>query len=181
MSITSHVSRFTSLAGVPLAVLRVLFLRRASTKPPLRYILLIALMLSAGACGAINPQYRFNNQVRLAIYEYDRQRRGPVDDLVIHFRRDEPRIKFAGQSENGGRTVWLYPAGAREFFALRPPGATYLYIQAIEYNDDRSAATVTVFRGDGTGYEGRLLSLQRAGNNHWSVTGEVELEGDSPG
>jgi hypothetical protein len=138
--------------------------------------ILLLLILPALACGIINPRYQLNNEVRLAVYEYEREARGPVDDLVIDFQRDEPRIKFEGQSENGGRTVWLYRLGAKEFFALRPPEDTYLYIQKIEYNKDRSVATVKVFRGDGQGYEGRLLTLLRDKDHHWSVINEVEIE-----
>jgi hypothetical protein len=140
--------------------------------------ILLFLVLPALACGIINPRYQLNNEVRLAVYEYEREARGPVDDLVIDFERDEPRIKFEGQSENGGRTVWLYRLGAKEFFAQRPPEDTYLYIQKIEYNNDRSSAAVNVFRGDGRGYEGRLLALIRDEGHHWSVINEVELEPD---
>ena len=139
--------------------------------------ILLLLALPALACGIINPRYQLNNEVRLAVYEYEREMRGPVDDLVIDFQRDEPRIKFERQNENGGRTVWLYQLGAKEFFALRPPEKTYLYIQKIEYNNDRSA-TVNVFRGDGRGYEGRQLILARDENDHWSVVNEVEIESE---
>jgi hypothetical protein len=140
--------------------------------------ILLLLALPALACGITNPWHQLNNEVRLAVYEYEREMRGPVDDLVIDFQRDEPRIKFEGQSENGGRTIWLYRLGAKEFFALRPPEDTYLYIQKIEYNNDRSAATVEVFRGDGQGYEGRQLTLARDENDHWSVINEIEAEVD---
>jgi hypothetical protein len=143
--------------------------------------ILLLLILPALACGIINPQYQLNNEVRLAVYEYEREARGPVDDLVIDFQRDEPRIKFEGQSENGGRTVWLYRLGAKEFFALRPPEDTYLYIQKIEYINDYTVATINVFRGDGRGYEGRQLTLQRDEEQHWSVVNEVEIKEGSSG
>ena len=137
--------------------------------------LVISLLMLALACGVINPHYQFNNEVRLAIYEYERKIRGPVDDLVIHFNRDEPRIRFEGQNQNGGRTVWLPSAGAEEYFVIRPPERTYLYIQEIEYNEDRSAATVKVYRGDSAGYQGWQLTLTRGQDNRWSVMDEVEL------
>ncbi len=139
--------------------------------------LLICLLLLALACGVINPQYQFNNDVRLAIYEYEWKTRGPAADLVIHSNRDEPRIPFEGQNRNGGRTVWLPSAGAEEYFAIRPAERTYLYIQEIEYNEDRSTATVKVYRGDGAGYQGWQLTLTRDQNNRWSVMDEVELSG----
>jgi hypothetical protein len=137
--------------------------------------LVIGLLLLALACGIINPQYQFNNEVRLAIYEYERKTRGPVDDLVIHFNRDELRIPFKGQNQNGGRTVWLPSAGAEEYFAIRPPERTYLYIQEIEYNEDWSTTIVKVYRGDGAGYQGWQLTLTRGQDNRWSVMDEVEL------
>jgi len=140
--------------------------------------LLAFLLLPSMACGFITPQYETNNDVRLAIYEYERDIRGKTDDLVIDFQRDEPRIKFEGQSENGGRTVWLYRLGAEEFFALRRPEATYLYIQGIEYDGDHRTATARVFRGDGSGFEGRILTLKRAENNRWSVINEAEMIAD---
>jgi hypothetical protein len=99
---------------------------------------------------------------------------------VLDFQRDEPRIKFEGQAEHGGRTVWLYRPGAAEFFRLRPPQATYLYIQDIQYNNDRSTATVKVFRGDGSGYIGRELTLQRDADRQWRVTQDIEIERTTP-
>ena len=154
------------------------FIRLASTVASrLRLTgLFLILILPALACGFINPRYQLNNEVRLAVYNYEQEVRGKADDLVIDFQRDEPRIKFEGQSKNGGRTVWLYRLGAKEFFALRPPDDTYLYIQGIEYNDERDVATVRIFRGDGSGYNGWVLTLQHGSDHLWSVTSEVEIE-----
>jgi hypothetical protein len=139
-------------------------------------ILCVLLSLSVLACGAMNPRYQTNNQVRLAVYEYERKVRGPADDLVIDFQRDEPRIKFEGQNDNGGRTVWLYRAGAKEFFALRSPDSTYLYIQNIEYADNYRAATVKIYRGDAHSFKGRQLTLKLGDDGHWAVTTDVEIE-----
>ena len=142
--------------------------------------ILILLLLPILACGYINPVYQTNNEVRLAVYNYEREVRGKTDDLVIDFQRNEPRILFTGQDEDGGRTVWLYRMGAREFFALRPPEKTYLYIQNIDYNDDYTTATVTIYRGDGSSYQGRQLTLEK-GAGGWQVTGDIEIETtDSP-
>jgi hypothetical protein len=143
---------------------------------PVRIVsVLVLLLLPILACGYINPVYQANNEVRLAVYEYERETRGKVDDLVIDFQRNEPRIVFAGQNENGGRTVWLYRLGAREFFALRPPEKTYLYIQQVTYNDDYTTATVTSFRGDGLGYQGRQLTLEKD-NEQWLVIQDLEAQ-----
>jgi hypothetical protein len=145
---------------------------------PCLFLILIAL-LPVLACGAINPQYQLNNQVRQAVFAYEKVTRGLAKDLVIHFRRDEPRVKFEGQNQNGGHSVWLYPAGAEEYFATRPQQASYLYIQEIQYNENQSAATVNVYRGDGAGYQGWQLTLTRDASGRWSVTEEVKINGDS--
>ncbi|MCK6624204.1 MAG: hypothetical protein L6R45_03390 [Anaerolineae bacterium] len=120
-----------------------------------------------------------NNEVRQAVFAYERAKRGPVKDLVIHFRRDEPRIRFDGQNQNGGHTVWLYPAGGQEYFATRPQTANYLYIQEIQFSEDQQIATVNVYRGDGSGYQGRQLTVTRQGTDQWMVTDEVELKAES--
>jgi hypothetical protein len=136
----------------------------------------IVLLLPGLACGAVNPEFQLNNEVRQAVYAYEWETHGPVKDLVIHFRRDEPRVLFVGQSQNGGHSVWLYPAGAEEYFSTRPQAAAYLYIQEIRYNEDRSSATVKVYRGDGSGYRGWQLTLTREADS-WRVTDEIEIEG----
>jgi hypothetical protein len=131
------------------------------------------LILPMLACGYVGNVYQNNNAVRQAVYAYEREMRGKPDDLVIDFERNEPRIVFENQSENGGRTVWLYRAGAKEFFALRPPEKSYLYIQNIEFNADYTSATATVFRGDGSGFWGRQLTLHN-NDEQWQVIQDIE-------
>lgn len=139
------------------------------------FFILAALMLPALACGLSSPRAELNNQVRLAVFEYVRQEYGPVDDLVIHFDRNDPRIRFEQQHQDRGRTVWLYQAGAREYFSVRPPEATYLYIQDIDYNDQRTIATTNIYRGNGTAYQGRQLTLVQEAPDHWVVQEDIEL------
>jgi hypothetical protein len=142
------------------------------------FFILLAFMLPALACGLSSPRAELNNQVRLAVSEYARQAYGPVDDLVIHFDRGDPRIKFEQQHQDRGRTVWLYRAGAREYFSVRPPEATYLYIQDINYNDQRTAAAASIYLGDGTVYQGRQLTLVKEGQDLWVVREDIELNDD---
>ena len=173
MNLKYQISHFTFYAPS-------VFWQAATVVSRFRFVgILIMLMLPALACGLTNPQYHLNNQIRLAVYQYERARRSPTNDLVIDFQRSEPRIKFEGQSENGGRTVWLYQLAAKEFFESHAPQKTYLYIQQIEFNGNHNMATVNVFRGDGTGYVGRQLMLQRDDGQHWSVVKDVESEEDS--
>lgn len=148
------------------------------SKPRYRlFILLAGLLLTLLACGLFTPQYELNNQVRLTVYNYERTKRGPVDELVIAFNRNEPRLKFEGQNENGGRTVWLYDLAAREYFAQRSPDSTFMYIQKIEYFDNYQQAIVTVYRGDGQVYTGRELTLQQDNpSDSWQVIAEQMLD-----
>jgi hypothetical protein len=142
-------------------------------------LIFIILLLPSVACETVNQEYQLNNEVRQAVYSYERETRGPVKDLVIHFRRDEPRVRFEGQNQNGGHSVWLYPAGAEEYFNTRPQTASYLYIQEIQYNKALSTASVKVYRGDGSRYRGWQLAVTRESEGHWAVTDEVEIEGAS--
>lgn len=147
-----------------------------NSQPRSYLFVFVVLLLSILACGPVNLQYQRNNEVRQAVFAYEQAKHGPVKDLVIHFRRDEPRLRFDRQNQNGGHTVWLYPAGGEEYFATRPQTASYLYIQEIKFSEDQKAATVNVYRGDGSGYQGRQLIVTRQVSGQWLVTDEVELE-----
>lgn len=137
-------------------------------------LLLLLTALGVSACGMFNPEYQTNNQVRLAVYQYERQQRGPTNELVLQFYRTEPRVKFAGQNENGGRTVWLFDLGAKEYFDKLSPEKSYLYIQMPKYNEARTEATVEVYRGTLAGYQGRQLTVRQTAAGGWEVSGEVE-------
>jgi len=145
------------------------------TKRTIVAALLLALLPTLAACGWLSPESAHNNPVRLAVYRYERAARGKTDDLAISFNRTELRVKFEGQNENGGRTVWLFDLAAKEYFSLLPPGRTFLYIQPVQYNADYTAATVRVYRGDKSGYQGRELELKVNNNGEWAVTGDREL------
>jgi hypothetical protein len=145
---------------------------------PIHYTLLgLVILLVLGGCGPFSPDYDQNNEVRLAVYDYEVQNHGKPDDLVIHFYRTETKVLFEGQRENGGRTVWLFDLAAREYFDLLPDGRQYLYIQQIEFNNDRTGATVDIYRGDTSGYQGRTLTLvQKAGQAQaWQVVQEAAI------
>jgi hypothetical protein len=145
----------------------------------LHFVIFTSFLLSVSACGLINSDYDENNTVRLAVYQYERRIRGKADDLVIHSLRTEPRVKFEGQAENGGRTVWLFDLAAREYFDLLPAGRTYMYIQTINYNSDRTTATVDVYRGDTTAYQGQTLTLERQATNGWQVVEDSVIADNS--
>lgn len=151
--------------------------QRAIT-PRLRAAIILALaLLPALACGWLSPEYQFNNQVRQTVYRYERDTRGKPDELAIQFNRTEPKQKFDGQRDNGGRTVWLFDLAAKEYFALLPPERTFLYIQQPQYNSDYTQATVKVYRGAGGSYQGRELQLS-LNDGAWAVTTDAELPTD---
>ncbi len=143
------------------------------------FIILVGLLLPTLACELFSTEYGLNNQVRLAVYHHERETRGQTNDLVLQFNRTEPKVKFEGQQENDGRTVWLFDMAAKEYFELLPPERTFLYVQRAEYNRDYSAATVKVFRGNGSGYKGRELALTADGNGSWTII-EDNAIADSP-
>lgn len=145
-------------------------------RPRLVALAILAVMLVG--CGPFNPSYRQNNPVRLAVFQYEVEQRGYPDDLLLHFYRTEPRVKFEGQAASGGRTIWLFDLAAREYFDLLPPGRTYLYVQEIQFNPDRTQATVDVYRGDTDGYQGHALSLTRAADDTWQVVDDVAIAND---
>ena len=151
------------------AVIRDLFYAVSQQKRPIYWVIIASALFSVSACGLIGSDSDQNNAVRLAVYQYERKIRGKTDDLVIHSIRTEPRIKFEGQAENDGRTIWLFDLAAREYFDLLPPGRSYMYIQTINYNSDRTAATVDVYRGDSTEYQGQTLTLEQQAANSWKV------------
>jgi hypothetical protein len=156
--------------------------RETTQAPAKRYrylylAIVAAIGLILGACGPFNPDFDQNNPVRLAVYGYEVETRGKPDDLIIHFARTEPKIKFEGQRENGGRTVWLFDLAAREYFDLLPEDRSYLYLQEIEFNGERNGAVVDVYRGDIEGYQGHTLTLERVGAQTWQVVQEAAIAG----
>ena len=153
---------------------RCLSVNHLNTKRSIILLMLLLLTLLAG-CGPFSPVYRLNNQVRLAVYQYEREQRGKPDELVISYYRTEPRVKFDGQAEDGGRTVWLFDLAAREYFELLPENRTYMYIQQIELNPAQTQATVDVYRGDKSGYQGRALTLTRTDDDTWQVVDDVAI------
>jgi hypothetical protein len=138
-------------------------------------IFLALLLVSMSGCSVLWPDYALNNQIRLAVYQHERAARGKADDLVIHFNRTEPRVKFEGQNENGGRTVWLFDLAAKEYFDLLPAGRTFLYVHAPQYNTERTQAAVEVYRGDSGGYQGRSLTLTRSADDTWQVINDAAI------
>ena len=105
----------------------------------------IALLLPLSACAGWSTSE--NDAVRRAVIQHKLDEPGiVVDDLVI---RLSPR-EFRGELGDSSRLVWLvsnafdrqYREG--EYFRLRDPERSYLFIQDVRYDNSRNAATVRV-------------------------------------
>ncbi len=144
-----------------------------------RILFLIMLLLPILACSLAAPQNEVNNQVRQAVYQYERGTRGYAQVLVVRFERSEPRIRFSGQyEENNGRTFWVENFGEWEYFRTRPPTETYLYIGEINYSSPITAV-VYVYRGGGEAEQVNQeweLTLTKPITDTWQVTQEVKIE-----
>ncbi len=88
-----------------------------------------------------------SDAVRRAVIAYELDEPGiQVDDLVIRLSPRESRTDFGHQS----RMVWLvantlerqYREG--EYFRLRDPERSYLFVQEVRHSDSHQAATVRV-------------------------------------
>jgi hypothetical protein len=108
-------------------------------------VAMVALLLPLSACASwLAPE---SDAVRRAVIGYELDERGiVVDDLVI---RLSPR-EFRSDLGHSSRMVWLvsnafdrrYREG--EYFRLRDPERSYLFIQDVRYDSSRNAATVRV-------------------------------------
>jgi hypothetical protein len=108
-------------------------------------VTVIALLLPLSACAGWSASE--NDAVREAVVGYELGEPGVVvDDLVV---RLSPR-EFRSDLGHSSRMVWLvsnsfdraYREG--EYFRLRDPERSYLFIQDVRYDSSRNAATVRV-------------------------------------
>jgi hypothetical protein len=91
-----------------------------------------------------------SDSVRRAVIEHEFDEPGTqVDDLVIRLSPQEFRADFG----HGSRMVWLVSNPIerlyreREYFRLRDPQRSYLFIQDVRYDESHSAARVKVVVG----------------------------------
>jgi hypothetical protein len=108
-------------------------------------LMLAALLLLLSAC--VSWWDSESDAVRRAVIDHELDEPGiQVDDVVIRLSPSEPRTDFGHQS----RMVWLvantlerqYREG--EYFRLRDPGRSYLFVQEVRHSDPSQMATVRV-------------------------------------
>lgn len=131
----------------------------------------LAALVVAGsllACGVLDLGAARDNQVRRAVLAYEYAERGPAAELIINFRQGQPRDRFDFPAE---RTVWLYRQGEEEYFALRDPAQSYLYLRGIRYADENKTAFVSVERYAANSSFVRQLTLQQ-NDGKWSIVAD---------
>jgi hypothetical protein len=90
--------------------------------------------------------------------------------------------EFRADFGHGSRMVWLVssvferPYREGEYFRLRDPGRSYLFIQDVQYDGQRSQATVRVVLYEGGGEPAsKDLTLYKKGSV-WEVASEETVE-----
>jgi len=116
-------------------------------RAPREFLILatLALLPQLSACASWWDSE--SDSVRRAVFAHELDEPGmQVDDLVIRLSPREFRADFGHDS----RMVWLVsnaferPYREGEYFRLRDPERSYLFIQDVRYDESHSAATVTV-------------------------------------
>jgi hypothetical protein len=117
-----------------------------------------------------------SDSVRRTVIAHELDESGTqVDDLVIRLSPQEFRADFG----HGSRMVWLvsnpierlYREG--EYFRLRDPERSYLFIQDVRYDESHSEAAVTIVLGlvDQNPTTKDVTLRQKAGE--WAVVSET--------
>lgn len=117
--------------------------------------------------------------IRRAVITHEVDVRGvQVDELIIRLSPGEFRADLGDES----RIVWLVSPGYQrqyregEFFKVRDPGRSYLFVQDITYGDSRRQAAVRIVLYLGSGQlTTKEIALHKEGNS-WQVSSEQVLE-----
>jgi hypothetical protein len=149
---------------------------RGSVLRLIRAAALVAL-LAVSACASWWDSE--SDAVRRAVVAYELDERGTsVDDLVVRLSPREFRADFG----HGARMVWLVSTALErqyregEYFRHRDPGRSYLFIQDVRFDNQRTQAVVRVVRYEGSGEpRSRDLTLYKK-DTVWEVTAETPIE-----
>jgi hypothetical protein len=147
-------------------------------------LLVVTLVLAVvlPACSAWGESD--SDAVRRAVIAHELDEPGvQVDDLIIRLSPREFRADFG----RGPRIVWLVssayerPYREGEYFRLRDPELSYLFVQDVTFDPPRTWATVGVHFYAGSGKPtSKEVSLHKE-NEHWRVTSERALEEEKSG
>lgn len=147
-------------------------------RTPRQVLILATLVLLAQLSACASWWDSESDSVRRTVIAHELDESGThVDDLVIRLSPQEFRADFGHDS----RMVWLVSKPIerlyreREYFRLRDPGRSYLFIQDVRYDDSHSEAAVTVVLGlvDQSPTTKDLTLRQKAGE--WEVVSETPV------
>jgi len=151
---------------------------RMNMRTPRQVVILTILVLLPQLSACASWWHSESDSVRLTVIAHELDDSGTrVDDLVIRLSPQEFRADFGRDS----RMVWLVSNPIerlyreREYFKLRDPRRSYLFVQDVRYDESRSEATVTVVLGlVGHDPTAKDISLrQKAGE--WEVVSEAPV------
>jgi hypothetical protein len=145
----------------------------------LRLAGLAGLVVVLAASGCSSWWDSENDVVRRAVISHELDEQGlTVDDLIVRLSPGEFRADFG----HGSRMVWLVsnalerPYREGEYFRLRNPKRSYLFIQDVHYDSQRSQAAVRAVLYDGGGEPAtKDLTLHKK-DATWEVASEGVVE-----
>jgi hypothetical protein len=120
-----------------------------------------------------------SDAVRRAVVAHELDERGvQVDDLIIRLSPGD----FRADSGHGTKIVWLVSPGYQrqyregEYFRVRDPDRSYLFVQDIDYDEFHDQATVgVVLRLESGELTSKEINLHKEGNA-WQVVSQRVLE-----
>jgi hypothetical protein len=133
----------------------------------------VFLLILLSACGEWWDSEK--DAVRRAIIAHELDERGvQVDELIVRLSPTEFRADFS----HGSRMVWLVSTRfdrrhvESEYFGLRDPSGSYLFVEDIRLNDshDEATADVVLYLGDGQPVSNEITLRQEDGS--WQVHSE---------
>lgn len=120
-----------------------------------------------------------SDAVRRAVIAHELDELGvQVDEVIIRLSPGEFRADFG----HGSRIVWLVSPGYQrayregEYFRVRDPERSYLFVQDITFDRSYSQASVGVVLYPGSGQStAKEITLQKMGDS-WEVSSETAVQ-----
>jgi hypothetical protein len=137
----------------------------------------LILLLAVSACAAWWDSE--SDAVRRAVVAHELEKRGTsVDDLIVRLSPNEFRADFG----HGAKMVWLVSSTLErqyregEYFEFHDPERSYLFIQDVRYDSQRTQATVRVVVYEGSGApRSKDLTVHKK-DTAWQVVSETAVE-----
>lgn len=139
----------------------------------------VAVLLFLPACTAWWNSERDAIRRAVVAHEMDAQGR-ELDDVIVRLSPGE----FRADLGRGSKMVWLVSTGLdrqyreEEYFRMRDPERSYLFLQDVSVDSSQNRANVGVVVWLGSGKPiGKELSLHKQ-NESWEVSSERVLSGE---